>query len=335
VRTARLVVTAPRAVGRHAPYAAVPDRVRRWVEATLGSPVVSAADQIGGMSPGCATRLVCADGTRAFVKAVGVELNPDTPMLFRREQQALTLLGSHSLWADLLASYDEAGWVALLLEDVEGVHPDLSDDATMARLLDQTDELVTVMNARIDELPAVSPPTERPPQFRPGPADMREAFIFWREALAQAPDIPSELLPRWVVDRLPQLLDLVDHLVEAPNDHVVHFDIRDDNLIQRPSGELVFLDWGAFGVGPGWLDPLLARAERVDSPWFDTSLASSPQLAAAGEDLVTAWLVAFGASLAWRAHTDSATNLPALQAFRRVQSGRFLGAARRRLDPRI
>ena len=31
------------------------------------------------MSPGCATRLVCEDGTRAFVKAVGTELNPKTP----------------------------------------------------------------------------------------------------------------------------------------------------------------------------------------------------------------------------------------------------------------
>ena len=72
------------------------------------------------MSPGCATRLTCADGTRAFVKAVGAELNPDTPGLFRREIGVLDHLGEHELWAPLLASYDDGAWVALLIEDVEG-----------------------------------------------------------------------------------------------------------------------------------------------------------------------------------------------------------------------
>jgi hypothetical protein len=96
----------------------------------------------------------------------------------------------------------------------------------------------------------------------------------------------------------------------------------------------VFLDWGAFGVGPAWLDPLLARLERVDTAWFDRSLASSPALRAAGDDVVTGLMAGMGAHLAWRAHSDVATNLPTLQAFRRSESARFLSAARRRLDLR-
>ncbi len=55
----------PRAVGRRAPYAAMPAHVRAWVDRTLGSPVVETADQVGGFSPGCATRVRCADGTRS------------------------------------------------------------------------------------------------------------------------------------------------------------------------------------------------------------------------------------------------------------------------------
>ncbi|MFT4081246.1 MAG: hypothetical protein QM638_01545 [Nocardioides sp.] len=47
--------------------------------------MAEAVGQIGGMSPGCAARVRGADGTRAFVKAVGADLNPDTPTLFRRE----------------------------------------------------------------------------------------------------------------------------------------------------------------------------------------------------------------------------------------------------------
>jgi len=78
-------VTAPRAIGVRLPYADVPARVRGWVDDALRSPVASTEEQVGGMSPGCATRVVAADGTRAFVKAVGTTLNPDSPTLFRRE----------------------------------------------------------------------------------------------------------------------------------------------------------------------------------------------------------------------------------------------------------
>src|SRR4051794_686148 len=165
-------MTAPRAVGAHAPFSAMPERVRAWVDDTLGSPVVTVAEQKGGMSPGCASRVVCADGTQAFVKAVGAELNVGSLVLFRREVEALTLLGSSDLWAELLAAYDDGEWVALLLEDVDGRHPDLADDSTMELLLARTDELVAAMNERLPTLPAPGPRTDDPPLFRPGPVDM-------------------------------------------------------------------------------------------------------------------------------------------------------------------
>ena len=97
-------MSAPRAVGVRLTYDAVPAPVRAWVEQSLGSPVTTAVEQVGGMSPGCATRLTCADGTLAFVKAVGASLNPDTPGLFRREIGVLGHLGDHPLWARMLAA---------------------------------------------------------------------------------------------------------------------------------------------------------------------------------------------------------------------------------------
>ncbi len=97
-----MTLARPPAAGVRRRYDEVPDRVRAWVEARLGSPVVTAFEQ-----PGCATRVVCADGTRAFVKAVGPELNPDTPAMFRREAYALSLPGDHPLWASLLDVLDE------------------------------------------------------------------------------------------------------------------------------------------------------------------------------------------------------------------------------------
>ncbi len=322
-------MTAPRAVGVRASYAAMPEAVRAWVDDTLGSPVVEAVDQVGGMSPGCATRLRCADGTRAFVKAVTSTLNPDTPTLFRRETTALGLLGDHPLWADLLASYDDGDAVALLLEDVEGRHPDLADDATMARLVDATDELGAVMRERVDV--AEVGPLVGSVLMEPGLTDLQAVFRVWLTAFDDLAGLPDAPVPRWVRDGAREWRDRMEALAAVPSDTLVHWDVRIDNLLQRPSGEIVFLDWGACGVGRAWLDPLLVRLERVDRPWFDASLATSPPLAALGDDAVTTWLVGLGTTLAVRAVTAVDVNLPTLADFRRAESARFLAAAARRL----
>ena len=314
----------PRAVGVRAPWTAAPPRVRDWVERELGSPVVEAHDQVGGMSPGCATRLVTADGDRAFVKAVGTDLNPDTPTLFRREVLVLGLLGRHDLWAPLISTYDDGDWVALLLEDVEGRTPDLADDAVMSRLVDATDELARVVRERVPRPPAADPDGG-------GLNDLRAGFRRWAGALDGAADIPGHLLPGWVLERAGDLATDLRRLADEPMDHLVHWDVRNDNLIERPDGSLVFVDWGQAARGPDWVDPLLARLERVETEWFDVSLATSPPLARIGDAAVTAWLAGFGTFLAWRAHTAVDINLPTLAAFRRAESARALRAVARRL----
>jgi hypothetical protein len=73
-------------------YDDAPAAVRAWVERELGSQIVASSTQYGGFSPGVAARLVTASGRRAFVKAVGPELNPDTPGLFRQESVAMQAL---------------------------------------------------------------------------------------------------------------------------------------------------------------------------------------------------------------------------------------------------
>jgi hypothetical protein len=313
-----LVVTAPRAVGVRLAYDAIPGAVRDWVEATLGSPVVATAEQVGGMSPGCATRLTCADGTRAFVKAVGAELNPDTPGLFRREVGVLTHLGEHELWARLLAAYDDGAWVALLIEDVDGRHPDFSDPAELRSVLTGVDRLSEVLQER--SVPASVPLVELPQRFR-----------LWAETLDSLPQAPAEApVPAWVHGQAPDWAARLLDLAEQPASHVAHWDIRVDNLLRRPDGQMVFLDWGMAARGPAWADPLLARLERVDSAWFDASLAGSPALAEAGDEVVTAFLAGFGTHLAVRSAVAVDVNLPTLNDFRVRESRRILGAVARR-----
>ena len=320
-------MTTPRAVGVRMPYAEVPHRVRAWVDQALGSPVTSWADQVGGMSPGCATRVVGADGSRAFVKAVGVELNPDSPVLFRREIERLRLIGDDPLWAGLRSAYDDEGWVALLLDDVPGGHPDLADDEQMADLLAATDQLV----ARLGGLQPTDPVLASDIGV-PGVIEARARFRDWVRALDHLDELPDDLVPASVRSRPDRLRALVAPLAESGTTQLLHWDIRIDNLLRPAAGRIVFVDWGAAAIGPSWVDPLLARLERVDQPWFDASLGASPALADVGDDLVTGWLAAFGTHLAWRSLQGSADiGLPTLNEFRRTEARRFLGAAARRM----
>jgi hypothetical protein len=319
-------VTSPRAVGVRLPFDDVPQRVRDWVDQALGSPVASWEEQVGGMSPGCATRVVAVDGTRAFVKAVGAELNPDSPTLFRREIQVLGLIGENPLWASLRASYDDDGWVALLLEDVPGGHPDLNDDTEMEDLLRAADRLAETLR----EVPL--PATPRAGTIaEPGLIDVYARFHAWASSLDHLAELPTDLLPDQV-RRDPARMRRLVALLESGDTQLTHWDVRVDNLLRPAPGRIVFVDWGAAAVGPPWIDPLLARFERVEDPWFDDSVTRSPVLADAGDDLVTAFLVAFGTALAWQSTQGRPdVGLPTLNEFRRTEARRALRAAARRL----
>jgi hypothetical protein len=70
--------------------------------------------------------------------------------------------------------------------------------------------------------------------------------------------------------------------------------------------------------------------ERMDDAWFDASIASSPGLVEAGDDVVTAFLAGFGAHLAVRSVTAVDVNLPTINDFRRTESRRMMEAVARR-----
>jgi hypothetical protein len=316
------VTVAPRAVGKRQPYARVPERVRAWVEEQLGSPVVRTAEQTGGMSPGCATRLECADGGRAFVKAVGPELNPLTPRLFSHEIRVLEHLGDDPFWAGLIASYEEAeGWVAILLQDVEGRHPDFSDEADTRRVLDATDALSDRLTGAGCGLAI---------------GTVEQSLSRFDEMWPHLESLPEAVLPGWVRDcavgMRRRMRTLLHH---SAGDALANYDIRNDNLLVRPDGSVVFVDWGMSRTGPTWLDPLVVLLEWAEQPDFDRLVGRNRHLALLGEhrdQLVTTFLYLWGCWLAYRSEAAHDIGLPTINAFRLQESARFLAGARRRLD---
>ena len=249
---------APVAASPRIPWAEVPEQVRAEVEAALGSPIVSASTQLGGFSPGAAVRVVCADGTRAFVKAVGSSLNPDTPDLNRAEIRALRLLPPEVPHARLLAAYDDGDWVALVLEDVEGHRP----------AIPWAEPDVGAMATALERVAAVRAPAELPVY-----ADATRVLVAWDQVAADPSGLPGPL-----VARLPELLARQDLAREVSRgDQLVHWDARADNVLVR-AGEAVLVDWAWASRGAPWLDTLLLALDfQVQGgPDPDTFLRTSP-----------------------------------------------------------
>jgi aminoglycoside phosphotransferase len=305
--------SAPSAAGVRQPYAWISPHVRGWVEERLGSHVIEAVTQPGGMSPGCAARLRTADGGTAFVKAVSAEANPRTPELFRHEIAVLSRLAPVDHRPDLLATYDDDKWVAVLLADVEGVHPDLDDPKHAAAVW-------SMVEAQAREL-------------TPPPADLHidtaaDGARRWAEGWAAMTSDPGAFLPAWAVRRVDELHHRVAGVPDRlPDDCLCHWDVRNDNLLLRPDGSAVVVDWGMARIGPAWGDLFVLCLTWADQPEFD---ARAERLDAEPE-LVTDLLLALGGWLALRSAQPAPPGLPTLPTFQRREAGRLLAAAHRRL----
>lgn len=305
----------PRAVGRRIGYQGLPAFVRDWVGSRFG-PVRVAREHRGGMSPGCASSLVTADGRALFVKAVGVDLNEQTVALFRHEVRLLRLLGPAPYRPALRGALDRDGWVAVVLDQVDGRFPDLGTDTDFAAV-------AQTVTAQVAEL---TPP--------PGGAVAPSLATTAERWLARWTDLrtdPARFLPDWAAARFDDLLRRVRALPhQLPATTLCHFDIRDDNLLVRPDGPAVVLDWGMARLGPAWTDLVLLAAQKPTAAgaqrWLDTRIAP------ADRDVVTSFLVAFGGSQAWNAHRPAQPALPTFPAFCREDMHRLLALARLRLD---
>jgi hypothetical protein len=217
----------------------LPQEVRVVFEERLGSTVVEAVTQPTGFSPGLAARLRLADGRRVFLKAVHESANPESPGIHRREAMILAAMPASAPVARLLWSYDEGGWVALCLEDIDGRHPHEPwtehDLALVVRTLGRMALDLTPAPFRVEWTAA-------------------QAFAGringWQAALERG----ERRLDEWCLRNLSRLAQLES---QAPGlcggDTLLHFDTRADNILL--AGERVYVvDWPWARLGPAWVD---------------------------------------------------------------------------------
>lgn len=109
------------------------------------------------------------------------------------------------------------------------------------------------------------------------------------------------------------------------------WDIRSDNILIRPDGSVVLIDWGISRLGPVWADTVVFALEWAETPRFDQIVSASPLLAAADDDPASGLLLGKGGFLTVAGTWDAPPGLPTLPAFRSREGRRLLEGARRRL----
>ncbi|HEU4912828.1 MAG TPA: aminoglycoside phosphotransferase family protein, partial [Actinomycetes bacterium] len=146
--------------------------------------------------------------------------------------------------ARLVASYDDGDWVALVLDDVEGRRPPVP----------WTTPDIDAVTRSLSRVAATAGHPELPPF-----ADVVLALSAWDDVAAN----PDGLDPG-LTARLPEMLDHQARAREVTRgDALVHWDARSDNILIRPDGEAVLLDWAWACRGVTWLDTLLLAVDFV------------------------------------------------------------------------
>ena len=293
-------------------WADLPARIREQVEAAVGGAVVRAVSQNGGFSPGTADRVVTANGRRAFVKAVSTGINTRSVELARAEAHVTARMPAGAPVPRLLRHLDDGEWVVLVHEDVEGRHPRTpwvraEIDATV-RALRQLARAVTP--APLTDLPRAAD------QLAPH-------FGGWARLAA---DPPADLDP-WAATHLGELRAAADRGLAAvtTGDTLVHCDLRADNLLVRPDGSVVVVDWPYGCTGPAWLDTLLLA--------MDVLVHGGPTdrlLSGIDPDVATGLIAGFTGDFLDRSRHPS-PGIPHVRAFQRAQADAVLPWLRARL----
>jgi hypothetical protein len=232
---------------RRLEWAHLPPAVRSLIEQRCGSAVVEAVSQGGGFTPGFASVLTCADGSRHFVKAASTVAQRMFADSYREEARKLRALPESVPAPRLLWSVDD-DWVVLGLEHIEARAP---------RRPWRVDELAHCLDAL--EVAAE--------QLTPAPEDLELDPI--AEELARWPAFWDDVRAGHDLPHADEAAALAASFAEVlGGDTVVHTDVRDDNVLLTTDGRALFCDWNWPVVGADWLDSLILligpRGDGVD-----------------------------------------------------------------------
>jgi len=306
------------AAGVHLPWAQVPATVQAWAaDLGGGGAPTSVRDLPGGFSPGATSVLEWPVRT-VFVKAVGPELNSQSPSMHRREAVVSAALPRSPRFPRLLEVFDDGEWVALAFEAVDGRPPHHPwDPVELGRVADA----LSAMHAELTPSPA--------PDLDPLSVRAVQLFGGWSTLVTLG--APAELDP-WAASHLDSLAELEAAWPEAcAGDTLVHGDVRADNVLVTDD-RVVFVDWPFGSIGNPAFD-VIAWAPSVvleGGPPPEELLTLCEASRRADPDAMTVLLAAICGFFVSHSLQPSPPGLPTLRAFQAAQGAVALDWLRRR-----
>ena len=221
---------------RRLEWAHLPPVVRSEIEERCGSPVVEAVSQGGGFTPGFASVLTCADGSRHFVKAASTVAQRIFAASYREEARKLQALPEDVPAPRLLWTMD-GDWMVLGLEYVEARAPRRPwRVAELDRCLDALEDVADRLTPVPDGL-----------TLDPMEVELADWPAFWDEVRATGDLAHYE-----------EAAALAASYAEVVGgETLVHTDVRDDNVLLTADGRTLFCDWNWPVVGASWLDSVM------------------------------------------------------------------------------
>lgn len=236
----------------------LPPAVRAAVEQRIGSEVVQATSCDAGFTPGFASVLTAADGSRHFVKAANAVAQQLFVDAYRREADVLAKLPAGAPAPRLVWAFEASDWFVFATTYLPGGSPSRPwRPNDLAAALDACQAL-----ARFDVSGARGVPT-------------------LAQTWAAEPAGFHLLAPGSVAeDQLASARELAGRAAEVLGGNaLVHQDLRDDNLVFDAKGGAVLVDWSDPVVGPDWYDSLsLLIGPRGDGVDVDAVIAERPLL---------------------------------------------------------
>lgn len=245
----------------------LPKQLRALVEDELGSPVVKAESRTSGFTPGFASVLTGENGARAFVKAASKVAQAEVAASYDEEIRKVVALDSAVPGPQLEWFSRQESWVVLGYEAVDGRQPRRPwRAAELDRCLDLAEQIALPADALPDGL-----------ELAPLVRDLPTLVTGWDEV----EDWPHQ----------EEVAGLARVLADLPADHLVHADLRDDNILLPAAGPALACDWNWPALGAPWQDALdlliSAHGDGVDT---EAVLAGRASLAAVDPEHVDAWL---------------------------------------------
>lgn len=282
----------------------LPADIRARVARLADSEIVQTHSQTGGFSAGVASRVFFVNGQRLFVKAAPAA-SEGTFALYLREAEVLRAIPRELPAAHLVDSFAQDDWAVLVIEDVEGRHPQHSSADDTLHVLDA---IAALTASAIDaELPLLAD-------------ELADDALSWGRI--EADGLLDATTP-WCAANVAFLRDAARRVASGvAGDRLIHGDLRADNILLDGSGRARLLDWPWAAKGAGWEDAFLYLLDvKVSDAAADvTPFLSHSALAGARAEDQIALLSALAGSWFEKCRLPAPPGMTTLRDFQRREA---------------